>query len=72
MELVVPDEIRDVLEAAPVTLPPGQDEAVLILHTRPDARLLGPWKLPLQATALQDGRWPVTSHAELRIDFLAD
>lgn len=72
VELVVPDEIRDVLEAAPVTLPPGQDEAVLILHTRPDARLLGPWKLPLQATALQDGRWPVTSHAELRIDFLAD
>ena len=69
VELLIPDELRGVIEFDPLVLPPDQREGQLTIRTQSDARLHGRWTWRLRATSLQDGQWPVVSEADLDIVF---
>lgn len=70
IELVAPEEIVGLVQAAPLVLAPGDDRGVLHITSAVDPRLVGPWTVKLTATALQDGRWPVISETDIPLTFL--
>lgn len=72
VELLVPDELTGLIGAPAITLPPGTDSGTLTVTTQPDARLTGSWTFELRATALEHGKWPVTSFANAKIEFVAN
>lgn len=72
VELLVPDELTGLIDAVAITLPMGTDSGTLIVTTQPDAGLAGPWTFELRATALEHGKWPVTSFATAKIEFVAN
>lgn len=69
IELVVPDEIRGLVRAAPLTISPDQSTSILRIETDSDPHLAGPWSLSMRATALADGKWPVVSEAAVTLVF---
>lgn len=69
VELVLPPELKGLIEAAPVVIEPGQEAGRIALRTTNDPRLNGVWTLELRATAMQEDRWPVVSSATLRLAF---
>ena len=69
VELVIPDELRGVIEFDPLVLPPDQSQGLLTIRTKSDARLHGRWTWQLRATSLQEDRWPVVSETSLDVDF---
>ena len=68
--LAPPDEAAGWLRADPLTLPPGVDQGTLRVVSTADAGLIGLWMLKLTATALEDGRWPVVSQADVAVEFV--
>ena len=69
VELIAPDEIKSLVRAEALTLPPGADRGTLRIATMADARLRGTWPLTIKATALEDGKWPVVSQYDVPVDF---
>lgn len=69
LELVVPEEVRGLLRADPLTIAPDQPTARLRIETAADSRLAGPWTLSVRATALAGGQWPVVSEAAISVVF---
>ena len=69
IELIVPEEIRGLLQAAPLILPPDQYQGKLTITTVADPALAGPWSFTLKATSLQDNQWPVVSQTDVPIVF---
>ena len=69
VELVIPEELRGVIEFDPLVLPPDQSQGLLTIRTKSDSRLHGRWPWLLRATSLQDDRWPVVSETSLDVDF---
>lgn len=67
VSLVVPDEIKGLLTAEPIILPLGEDQGILKISCAADERLLGEWALRLNATAMQEGKWPVVSEVDLPV-----
>ena len=67
--LEVPAEAAGLLRADPLRLEPGQDQGTLVIRSKADPRLEGPWSLRLRATAMQQGQWPVISETELPVVF---
>ena len=69
VELVIPEELRGVIEFDPLVLPPDQSQGLLTIRTKSDPRLHGRWPWSLRATSLQDDRWPVVSETILDVVF---
>jgi hypothetical protein len=68
VDLQVPEEARGQIKSAAVMIPADQQRGVLQIDFDNVPELLGPWTLRLAATALQDGRWPVVSETEIKVD----
>ncbi len=68
VELKVPEEVRDRMKSAPIIIPADQHHGVLQIEFENAPELAGPWTLRLAATALQDGRWPVVSETEIKVN----
>jgi hypothetical protein len=69
--LIVPEELSGLLVAEPVTLPPGQVEAMIRITTAADPRLAGQQSFTLRATALPSPELPVVSEAGVTAMFAA-
>ena len=69
IELIVPEEITGLLQAASVILPPDQDRGKLTITTAADPALAGAWSFTLKATSLQDNQWPVVSQTNVPVVF---
>jgi hypothetical protein len=69
VELEIPEELIGVIDAAPLILPADTGAGRFAIQTRDDPRLQGDWAFRLRATAVQDGGWPVTSYATVRLRF---
>jgi hypothetical protein len=68
LELKLPDELKDVFKAAPVTVPPGQTTAVFKLTRVKDSHPDGELSITIRGTALQDGKYAVVSEATITVD----
>lgn len=72
VELLIPEELTGLIETTAISLAPGTDVGTLIVKTQPDAKLSGTWPFELRATALEHGKWPVTSFAKATVEFVAN
>lgn len=72
VELLIPEELTGLIETTAISLAPGTDVGTLIIKTQPDAKLSGTWSFELRATALEHGKWPVTSFAKATVEFVAN
>ena len=70
LELVLPVELRGLLEAQAPTVSAEQTSAVLKLVTRSDAAIAGEHLIAVRGTALQHGSLPVVSETSLLVNFL--
>jgi hypothetical protein len=68
VDLQIPAEVHGEIRSTPVTIPADQQHGVLHVHFENTPELRGPWTLRLAATALQDGRWPVVSETEIKVN----
>lgn len=68
VDLLVPEEARGQIKSKAVVIPADQQRGVLQIDFDNSPELRGPWTLRLAATALQDGRWPVVSETEIKVD----
>ncbi|MFO0979272.1 MAG: hypothetical protein U0996_22885, partial [Planctomycetaceae bacterium] len=68
VELKVPEEMRGRMKSAAIIIPADQHHGVLQIEFENAPELAGPWTLRLAATALQDGRWPVVSETEIKVN----
>lgn len=68
VDLRVPEEVRGKIKSTPVTIPADQQHGVLQIDFENAPELPGPWTLRLAATALQNGRWPVVSETEIKVE----
>ncbi len=50
VELLVPDVLKGLVSAKPLTLPPDKSAARLAVETKADKRLVGTWRLTVRAT----------------------
>lgn len=71
VELIIPDEAKDLLSADAILLSTSETRAALTLHTKNEPALLGPWRLTLRATSLQGGQWPVVSEADVLVEVVS-
>lgn len=65
LELVPPETGEPAVALEPVTVPPGQDAALVRARVLPGPS--GLRRFTLRATALQDGRYPVVSETEVEL-----
>lgn len=72
VELLIPEELTGLIETAAISLPPDTNVGTLVVKTQPDAKLSGTWSFELRATALEHGKWPVTSFAKATVEFVAN
>ncbi|MBN82711.1 MAG: hypothetical protein CMJ70_21465 [Planctomycetaceae bacterium] len=70
LELIAPPDIGSRVKADPVTVPVGTEEVVLKLQSSASADWTGDHPLRIRATALQDGKWPAISEADLPLRVL--
>ena len=70
LALVAPADLDGRVSAAPVIVPVGTDEAVLVVRAGALADRIGDHPLRIRATALQGGKWPAVSEAELLLRVL--
>ena len=71
VELIVPDEATGFISATPLMIEPDKTSGVLQIVSRTDEQLRGQWNLTVRATALQDGKWPVISESEIRVEYVS-
>ena len=71
VELIVPDEATGFISATPLMIEPDKTSGVLQIVSRTDEQLQGQWNLTVRATALQDGKWPVISESEIRVEYVS-
>ena len=70
LKLLAPEELAGLVSLSDVSeLSARQNRRILRVRTIQDARLRGRWTFSIQATALQDGRWPVVSQTEVAVEF---
>lgn len=55
VELVIPDELKGLVSAKPVTIPADKSAALLAIESKADKRLVGSWPLTLRATGRFNG-----------------
>jgi hypothetical protein len=72
VELLIPEELTGLIETTAISLSPDTDTGTLTVKTQPDAKLSGAWSFELRATALEHGKWPVTSFAKATVEFVAN
>lgn len=72
VEMLIPEELTGLIETTAISLAPSSDAGTLTVKTQPDARLSGTWSFELRATALEHGKWPVTSFAKATVEFVAN
>lgn len=70
LELIAPPDIGQHVQADPITVPVGTEEAVLKLRSSASGDWVGDHPLRIRATALQDGKWPAISEADLPLRVL--
>ena len=70
VELIVPDEATGFISATPLIIEPDKTSGVLQIVSLADEQLRGQWNLTVRATALQDGKWPVISESEIRVEYV--
>ena len=70
LELTVPSELRDLICAEPIDVPPDRSTAELRIMTKSDRRLIGTWSIAARASALYAGH-PVVSETSFQIEFVA-
>ena len=71
VELIVPDEATGFISATPLMIGPDKTSGALQIVSRTDEQLQGQWNLTVRATALQDGKWPVISESEIRVEYVS-
>ncbi len=71
VRLRVPPELKGIVGASPSEVSSTLSEGKLKVETHDHPTLTGVWRLKLEATALQDGKWPVVSLAEIPVAFKA-
>lgn len=69
VKLIVPEPLRDLVSAQPLTWPRDRDAASWTISTRSDSRLLGVRQLTARATALRNGH-PVVSETTFEVEFV--
>lgn len=70
LELIAPPDIGQRVKADPITVPVGTEEVVLNVHGSASVDWVGDHPLRIRATALQDGKWPAISEADLPLRVL--
>lgn len=69
VKLIIPDELQGKVQCDPITLPAETSTGTLTVHPPVDPQLLGRWSWMIQATSLQEDRWPVVSQTDVDILF---
>ena len=69
VELQVPQELSELIEAKPIAFVNGQESADWTITIKPDPRLLGSKVLTARATTMRDGH-PVISECEIHVEFV--
>jgi hypothetical protein len=70
LELIAPPDIGHRVKADPITVPVGTEEVALEVQSSASADWTGDHPLRIRATALQDGKWPAISEADLPLRVL--
>ena len=70
LELIAPPDIGHRVMADPITVPVGTEEVALKVQSSASADWTGDHPLRIRATALQDGKWPAISEADLPLRVL--
>jgi len=70
LELIAPPDIGHRVKADPITVPVGTEEVALKVQSSASADWTGDHPLQIRATALQDGKWPAISEADLPLRVL--
>lgn len=68
VQLIVPDALKGFVKAEPVSLAPGVDRGVLLVHTTKDDRCLGRWIWQLRAEAKEAGQWLVVAVDDAEVE----
>jgi hypothetical protein len=69
VELIAPDELKGVVTAKTLQLPPDTSDAALTVETKADKRLTGTRTLTVRATGKRDGRL-VVSETTVEVEFV--
>jgi len=69
VELVVPDELKGLVSAKPLTIPSNKSAVPLAAETKADKRLVGTWHLTIRATGKFHGH-PVVSETVVEVEFV--
>ncbi len=69
VELVVPDELKGLVSAKPLTIPSDKPAALLAVETKADKRLTGTWHLTVRATGKFHGH-PVVSETVVEVEVI--